>query len=137
MYTELPGVLSAEQLAMLNTLVGSLDMTPGPGGSKITPLGPALPTWQTITGIPGRWLWAGVVALVSSKQIRAHRDEPIPGTRIHIPLVTNEHCWSFHDGQWLQPRVGHCYEMNPAELHGAVNWGHTTRLHLIIDLERQ
>jgi len=47
----------------------------------------------------------------------------------------NDGCWSFHDGVWQQLDVGLAYEMDPTIVHGAVNWGASTRLHLMIDTE--
>ena len=76
-----------------------------------------------------------LVGLLPSQQIAAHADQPIQGVRYHVPLQTNEGCWSFHGGQWIQLKVGKVYRMDPAEMHGAVNWGSEVRLHLMIDCE--
>jgi len=76
-----------------------------------------------------------LVGLLPSQQIAAHADQPIPGVRYHVPLQVNDGCWSFSVGQWIQLRVGKIYRMDPAEPHGAVNWGETVRLHLMIDVE--
>ena len=77
-----------------------------------------------------------LVGLLPSQQIAAHADQPIaPAVRYHVPLQTNDLCWSFHAGQWIQLKVGKVYRMDPAEVHGAVNWGSEVRLHLMIDCE--
>ena len=98
-----------------------IDLAPGPGASRITPIG-------------SRWGgFASVVAVYPSAQLVAHKDAPIAGFRYHIPLDLNDGCWVFHEGTWQQLEVGHLYLMNPAQTHGAVNWGPTRRLHLILD----
>lgn len=84
---------------------------------------------------PGKWTNCKVVSLRPSGQIVAHRDEPITGTRYHLPLQINEGCWVFHSGVWSQLEIGQVYQMDPAEPHGAVNWGETPRLHLLLDVE--
>jgi hypothetical protein len=75
-----------------------------------------------------------VVGLLPSAQIVAHKDAPIPGRRIHIPLRTNHGCWSFSGHHWRRLQVGAGYWMDPTESHGAVNWGETLRLHLVVDV---
>lgn len=96
------------------------DLAPGPGGSRIVPLGRS--------GVR-------VVALYPSSQLVAHRDPPIVGTRYHIPLVLNPGCWVLHGGTWQQLELGRVYAMDPTQEHGAVNWGAERRLHLIWDCE--
>lgn len=76
-----------------------------------------------------------LVGLRPSQQIVAHRDAPIlPAVRYHLPLLTNYRCWSFHADSWQQLDVGRVYAMVPTEWHGAVNWGETLRLHLMVDV---
>ena len=75
-----------------------------------------------------------LVALYPSSQIVGHADQPIVGTRFHLPLRVNDDCWVFHDGIWEQLAERACYSMDPAAVHGAVNWGTTVRLHLAIDV---
>ena len=53
--------------------------------------------------------------------------------RYHIPLQINPGCWVFSDCVWQQLELGVVYEMDPTKPHGAVNWGDTVRLHLLID----
>lgn len=136
MYLKRPEAVPPDTMAVLLQLMDRLDLQPGPGGSRITPLGKDLPLWQgqLQTIIPTPWHWAGVVALYPSKQISAHADPPIPNIRIHIPLIVNPNSWVFHDGSWQQLLVGALYEMDPTKVHGAVNWGPAVRRHLMIDL---
>ena len=82
---------------------------------------------------PGNWTRSSVVSLYPSQQIVAHCDPPIQGVRHHIPLDLNDGCWVYHDSTWQKLEVGRVYQMDPTKPHGAVNWGATTRLHLIID----
>lgn len=79
--------------------------------------------------------WITVVSLLPSQQIVAHRDPALPPgvIRYHVPLQTNEHCWSMHEGEWQQLEVGGIYTMTPEGWHGAVNWGSVVRLHLLVD----
>lgn len=90
------------------------------------------------------WEWVTVVSLAPSQQIVAHRDQPLANglKRFHVPFLTNKGCWVYHWGlerdpygqeKWQRLEKGWVYEMDPAGLHGAVNWGETMRLHLMID----
>lgn len=109
-------------------LIASVDLAPGPGGSRITPCGHVrIPHVCRGTG--------ALVALYPSSQLVAHCDPPIAGTRYHLPLVTNEGCWVFHRGVWQQLQVGRVYMMDPTAEHGAVNWGTERRVHLMVDTE--
>lgn len=116
-YLEHVGVLAPEDIAAYTAKALAADLRPGPGGSRITPLGEG---------------WA-VVALYPSSQLVGHTDPPIQGKRYHVPIQTNPGCWVFSDGSWRQLEVGHTYEMDPTKVHGAVNWGHEVRLHLMVD----
>ena len=118
-YVERVGVLAPEDIASYTALALRADLAPGPGGSRITPLGQG---WN-------------VVALYPSSQLVGHTDPPIKGTRYHVPIQMNDGCWVFSGGEWRQLEVGHTYEMDPTEVHGAVNWGHTLRLHLMVDVD--
>lgn len=123
---QLPAPVCADVL----TAVLRLNIAPGPGGSRILSV-----TADEIENL--RQLGAAqlaIAALWPSSQIVAHRDAPIVGRRHHIPLQTNEGCWVFHDGVWQHLAVGHCYQMDPTGWHGAVNWGHEIRYHLIVDV---
>lgn len=84
---------------------------------------------------PAPWKWVTAVSLLPSQQIVAHRDQPLPAglTRYHLPLLTNSGCWSYADRHWRHLILGTVYELDPAEEHGAVNWGSEVRVHLLID----
>jgi hypothetical protein len=82
---------------------------------------------------PG-FVTATVVGLLPSAQIVAHKDAPISGRRVHVPLQTNHGCWSFSGHHWRRLQIGGAYWMDPTEVHGAVNWGETVRLHLVVDV---
>jgi hypothetical protein len=113
-----------------------VDLTPGPGGARIVPLGSHTATARAVVGDGlGPWALAQFVVLAPSRQIGRHCDPPIVGQRYHIPLLANPECWSFHGGVWQQLTIGGLYEMDPTVAHGAVNWGTTPRLHLMIDTE--
>lgn len=75
-----------------------------------------------------------IVGLLPSAQIVGHKDAPIVGRRIHIPLQTNPGCWSFSGRTWQRLQLESGYWMDPTEVHGAVNWGETVRLHLVVDV---
>lgn len=92
------------------------------------------PEWLTLSPYE-RIQQVQLVGLLPSQQIVAHQDQPIVGLRYHLVLQTNPGCWSFSGGVWQQLELGHFYRMDPAEEHGAVNWGSELRLHLMIDVE--
>ena len=126
MYVVQPYRLTAAECDALLAL--PLDVAPGPGGSRISDASicaALLPDWAH-----GR---LQVVALYPSSQLVAHVDPPIDGVRWHVPLAVNPGCWVFHGGAWQQLERGQCYAMDPTEIHGAVNWGETLRLHLVSD----
>ena len=78
---------------------------------------------------------AKVVGLLPSQQIALHADQSIaPAVRYHVVLRTNDQCWSFSE-IWQKLYERTIYRMDPAVPHGAVNWGETVRLHLMIDVE--
>lgn len=122
------GEVSPHTLGDLLAVAGTADLSPGPGGSRITPVGRVTVRYG-VTG-EGR-----IVVLEPSCQLVEHADPPIPGWRYHIPLTLNPHCWVFHGGQWQQLDVGTIYQMDPTQPHGAVNWGTTRRLHLMVDTD--
>lgn len=127
------GTFELTRLACVERLVRDrVDLTRlGPGGSRMCPIAELLTIVQACW--PKTDLAVQVVLLGPSRQIVAHRDPPIPGTRYHVPVIVNAGCWSFHGGTWRQLEVGHVYEMDPTIVHGAVNWGPTTRVHLMVD----
>lgn len=137
-YIEHARPLSSEAVDGLLALSRRIDLAPGPGGSRITPLKPMeLAVCFELVGDLWRVSWdkAQMIVLLPSQQLVAHTDPPLRGRRCHVPLAVNQGCWSFHAGVWQQLEIGHIYEMDPAQEHGAVNWGSTARLHLMIDTE--
>lgn len=131
MYEALDQRLTEAQTLALAALVRTHDLTPGPGGARMLPLDPGL--LQALLDLPplhAAWL----IALGPTQQIPAHTDPPLPGPRLHIPLETSPDCWTFSAGQWQQLDVGRMYRMDPTVVHGAVNWGPTRRVHLMLDL---
>lgn len=129
--------------AVLTDLLGialTLDLPPGPGGSRMADFAAAEEGYSHVKALrsafPNRWVSVTVLALEPSAQIVAHRDPPMSARRYHVPLQQNSGCWSFHAGTWQQLETGRIYRMDPAEEHGAVNWGATRRLQLILDEQR-
>ena len=136
MYQHRPDlVLPLTAHADLLSAILRLNIAPGPGGSRILDLMDAETEGIREVVRPIRMFQRlAVVGLWPSSQIVAHRDPPIAWIRHHVPLQMNEGCWVFHDGTWQQLEVGKVYRMDPTQLHGAVNWGATLRLHLIVDV---
>ncbi len=136
MYTALldATILAADQRTAILALAARLDLAPGPGGSRITDFGALQPALLDLLGPAYAATYrAAIVALYPSSQLVAHTDPPIPGTRLHIPLEVNDRCWVLSGDRWQQLALGCVYLMDPTELHGAVNWGATRRLHLLLD----
>jgi hypothetical protein len=122
-------------VAQLLALSTTLDLRPGPGGSRGSHYRETQALYEPVLGplFPGTWTQATIFALYPSSQLVGHRDAPIRGIRQHLPLTMNDGCWVFHEGVWQQLAVGEVYHMDPTGCHGAVNWGETRRLHLVID----
>lgn len=116
----------------------TLDVVPGPGGSHMTDFTRTMTLFRPLerlqTLFPGVWTQCTVSGLWPSSQIVQHRDAPIPGTRYHLPLQSNNDCWTFHQTDWQRLQVGAIYKMDPTKPHGSVNWGATIRLHLVVDV---
>lgn len=134
-----------DRLAFL-ALTAALDLRPGPGGSRLSDYAETdrvyrepLRRWAERTVAPDPLTLSlydqiTVAALYPSSQIVLHTDAPIRGRRLHLPLQTNDGCWSVSDGVWQQLQVGFGYWLDPTRPHGAVNWGTEVRLHLVVDL---
>jgi hypothetical protein len=106
-------------------------------------LGPALVLSRVLdrAGVldPSTFGWVRFVTLNPSQQIVAHVDAPYqerPFDRYHLPVYTNDRAWSFAHGSWRQLHQGWVYQLDPTLLHGAVNWGSTPRVHLLVDVLR-
>lgn len=83
-----------------------------------------------------------LVGLLPGQQIPLHVDAKAdcPGVRYHVPLQTNRHALVFSENaqgvlHCQELEVRRAYQMDPTQPHGAVNWGDTLRLHLMIDVE--
>ncbi len=128
--------LTPDQVAHLLTLALSLNPQPGPGGAGMTGQASTRLTFEPVLReiFRGTWYGCTVVGLWPSQQIPLHADAKILGVRYHLPLQSNADCWSFSD-EWRRLEVGRVYRLDPTIPHGAVNWGDTLRLHLMIDVE--
>lgn len=123
-------------LETLREAAKNVDLTKG-SGSYISPSEDTLPHFAPLFPLL-KLLRAGIVVLQPSQQLVGHTDPWNPhDIRIHIPLYTNDACWCFHSGAWVQLEEGKAYEMSPAEFHGAVNWGHSPRMHLMLDYQEE
>ncbi len=132
----LRGSCSGEWLDEIRAAIRPVDLAPGPGGS----LGSNPQATQAATQFLLRALFPGltqaiIFGLYPSAQIVGHCDPAISGRRFHVPLETNPQCWSFASNVWEHLPVGTIFELDPTRFHGAVNWGTTRRLHLVIDAE--
>ena len=84
----------------------------------------------------GEWEFAMVVKLPQLAQLPVHADEiVVPSTRYHLVLQTNPRAWYYHDGEWEQLETGGIYTLDPTLEHGAINWGVTPRVHLVVDIK--
>ena len=136
--------VSADVVAQLLAATRRVDLAPGPGGSRMSDARVTEKALRPLLAdvFPEPWEYATVIALSPSSQLVAHRDRGVDGkqherTRYHLPIQVNPGCWSFHAGTWQQLVVGRCYQMDPTETHGAVNWGESVRMHVIIDLAKE
>ena len=73
---------------------------------------------------------ARVMKLESKQCYTYHHDF---SKRIHIPLVTNEHCWFFNQ-DWINYNmpVGGIYLLDTTQKHTAGNFGKETRTHIVM-----
>ena len=87
--------------------------------------------------LPGDWAYSMLVALQPGGMIPMHRDLPLkPGlVRHHLVLQTNDRCWNFHGGDWQQLELGDIYTVDAEIEHASINWGDTTRVHLVVDIQ--
>lgn len=135
------GTLSKAKLQELQQAAQGVDLQPGPGGSGMSEIVSTMqhmvPTIGTVLSLRGVLQQARLVGLWPSQQIAKHCDAPLaPGVvRYHLPLQTNDGCWSYAGGVWAQLGAGEIYRLDPTEEHGAVNWGSEIRVHLMIDVK--
>lgn len=62
-----------------------------------------------------------------------HNDEIVIRIRFHLPLVTNENCYVFLDGEVYNYKEGNIYFFNNGCVHGAINESKIDRYHLVWD----
>lgn len=137
MYTESTFHASAGQVESLLSLSKGLDLAQGSGGLRISDKGPSRKIYEPFIkeAFPGFVLEdCFLVVLWPSQHIVGHVDQFMKGARYHIPLQLNDQCWFLHNSTWSQLEVGQCYKINPAEWHGAVNWGRSIRINLVFDI---
>jgi hypothetical protein len=137
-------IFDAEQVAYLLSRLSVFDLS-APGGSFMPESDRVKARFYPFLkdSFKGVWAYATLVVLEPSAQIVAHKDEWTGAlTRYHIPLQLNEWCWVYTEADWRrdvgfngwqQLELGYVYKMNPGLPHGAVNWGTTRRIHLLID----
>lgn len=135
MYQRLDVTLAPDLLRQCQRLIDSIDITPGVDGScssdPTVTRGLFEPVLKEV--VPWRWASVMLMALSPGCVIPGHTDGYTLAQRYHLPLVSNDRCWVFHDKTWEQLEVGGLYTMDPRVLHGAVNWGATMRVHVIVD----
>lgn len=129
------GSVARHTIDALVPLIDTLDVAAGSEGFRATVFEPTRDRFYPLlaSAFPGRWTYCILVALYPKRMIAAHIDGPCDGIRHHLVLETNEECWSFSDGTWGQLQRGSFYQMDPNRPHGAVNWGTSRRVHLVID----
>ena len=85
---------------------------------------------------PGTWARGFFSIIWKDGSIVPHLDSDMraDATRFHLVIQTNPDCWMLHDGQWQQLEAGGIYTLDPLIPHASVNWGHSTRVHLVVDV---
>lgn len=95
--------------------------------------------FQPLVGdaLPGVWAYSMIVLMKPDSSISFHKDEKLfdAVTRYHLVIATNHRCWSAHDSTWQQLELGGIYKLDPLEEHASLNWGDSTRIHLVVDVE--
>lgn len=136
MYVSVGPPLPADRVGRLVAGQQHLDCALDMGGSRGTDSAETCRVYQAVLQdvLPGPWHLARLFLLGQGSHIHLHADAPIQGTRYHLPLQCNPDCWVVHDGTWQQLDEGQLYQMDPTRPHGAVNWGSTLRVHLMVDL---
>ena len=82
------------------------------------------------------------LVVISNSVIIPHRDLLELGSvptdsrnahRIHIPLVTNEHCFFMHDNTVYRMRSGEVWFFDASSPHSAASFSPPSRVHLLVD----
>ena len=137
MYEPLALTISSEECHRLIKAGGSLIHKAGSGHPyHTTPSDDTIALYEPLLGdrFTGAWLYAQLVILFPGGALTQHTDGQLGRSRRHLVLQTNPHVWIFHDGAWQQLPLGGVYSMDPTKPHGAVNWGHAPRVHLLMDV---
>jgi hypothetical protein len=79
---------------------------------------------------------ATLINLGAGKQVYLHKDNyPLNKIhRCHVPLTTNDKCIFTVMGEDFLLKPGFAYELNNMLPHKAVNFGETSRVHLLVDI---
>lgn len=137
MYVDTGRDIAPETLSRWQQHVKDLGCERSPSGSWFSPMPATVALFQSTLDayFPPARHWVTAVSLMAGQQIPAHVDAALPSgvVRAHVQLIANDQCWSLHDGVWQQLTIGRIYRMDPAIVHGAVNWGSTARVNLIVD----
>lgn len=84
--------------------------------------------------------YAALIGMVLPKSsIGLHTDHGVfleSCNRVHIPIITNVDCFFIVGGEQWHMAKGIIYEIDNTRMHGVVNNGLTSRIHLIINLYR-
>lgn len=92
---------------------------------------------REVVSIPGEWESVRLISIKPGGMIHLHTDPRPDGqavtTRYHIVLATNPYCWNYHDGSVQHLKLGGVYTVDELVNHASVNWGMTTRVHMVID----
>jgi L-proline cis-4-hydroxylase len=111
----------------------------GPG--QMTAAGKSMPY---VTGVVGKEFdlatlqFARLLRLGPNSVIVPHRDYLELGkrfTRIHVPLRTDEHCFSSEGDKIYQMRMGETWHLDASRLHSAASFSPVRRVHMILDFE--
>lgn len=90
-------------------------------------LAPVLARHPTATRIAFNRLGPGCV-------LRPHAEPHIGGSRIHLPLITNEEAVMWVDGRPFHAPAGRPFTLDITREHAAANYGTHARTHLVVDL---
>ena len=92
--------------------------------------------------LPGKVLRAHFSTLGSHERVSEHVDGNVGDRykffedtiRVHLPIVTNEKCVFYVEGELFRMREGEVWMIDNRKTHAVINRG-KSRLHLIVDLE--
>jgi len=125
-------------VSLLNDTGHASDTTIHDGVSRETDLLKTMPfTKQLLRSLKLEIFWARAALLEPHSFLWEHVDytEFVDEfrLRLHIPITTNDRARLVLQNVSIQMTPGYLWKLNPREIHGAANLGHTTRIHLILD----